>query len=64
MKIPKFLFDCSLEKFQDGIEMFNGEVTLTSVLGDPKRVEITWDEIRDNWSEEIINALKEEALCM
>lgn len=44
--------------------MFNGEVILTSVTGDPKHVEITWDEVRDEWSKEIVSALKEEVFCL
>lgn len=44
--------------------MFNGEITLASVTGDPKHVEITWDEIREEWSKEIVSVLKEEIPCL
>ncbi|VDO17494.1 unnamed protein product [Brugia timori] len=58
------LYDSNLQVKEDGIEMFDGEITLTSVTDYPKHVEITWDEIREEWSEEIINALREEVLSL
>lgn len=44
--------------------MFNGEITLISLPGDSKHVEVIWDEIREEWSEEIINTLREEILIL
>ncbi|VDK73433.1 unnamed protein product [Litomosoides sigmodontis] len=48
------VYDPNLQVKEDGIEMFNGEVTLVSLPGDSKHVEVIWDEIREEWSEEII----------
>ncbi|VDM92832.1 unnamed protein product, partial [Onchocerca ochengi] len=58
------VYDPNLQIKKDGIEMFNGEITLASVTGDPKHVEITWDEIREEWSKEIVSVLKEEIPCL
>ncbi|KAL3997799.1 Integrator complex subunit 11 [Acanthocheilonema viteae] len=55
------VYDPNLQVKEDGIEMFNGEVTLISIPGDSKHVKVVWDEIREKWSEEIITALKEKA---
>lgn len=44
--------------------MFSGEVTLMSIADDSKHVEVVWDEIREEWSEEIISALREEIVSL
>ncbi|VDN39235.1 unnamed protein product [Gongylonema pulchrum] len=53
-------FDSNLTMKEDGIEMFDGEITVTAVAGNEKKVEVTWDEPRERWSVLVKNALREE----
>ncbi|VDM97005.1 unnamed protein product [Thelazia callipaeda] len=52
------IFDPNLQIKEDGIEMFNGEIMLTTVPENSKQMEVIWDDIREDWSKEIIKTLK------
>ncbi|VDN56497.1 unnamed protein product [Dracunculus medinensis] len=52
-------FDLNLQLKEDGIELFSGEIVVCSVDGKAHQVELIWDEIRDEWYDLIVKAIKE-----
>jgi integrator complex subunit 11 len=50
-------YDPGLQLKSDGIDMFDSELLLTSVEGEPKQVEVIWDEHRESWLSTIIETI-------
>lgn len=50
--------------FQNGIELFNGEIKLSAVTDNGGHIELTWDEQREEWFEVIVKALRDDDLFL
>ncbi|KJH44442.1 NC domain protein [Dictyocaulus viviparus] len=46
-------------QFQDGIELFHGEICILPVKGDDNQVELIWDECREAWQSTILQTMQE-----
>lgn len=50
-------FDNELERKDDGIELFNGEIMLATVHGSTNEIEVIWDECREDWLPYVTQAI-------
>jgi len=55
-------FDPDLQLKSDGIDLFDSELLLASVPDNPARVEIIWDDERENWLSAVVKEIGAEKL--
>ncbi|MFH4979065.1 hypothetical protein AB6A40_005774 [Gnathostoma spinigerum] len=52
-------YDPNIQSKEDGLSMFDGELLIAAVSGKSDAVEVIWDEMREQWSNIIIETLQD-----